>query len=327
MPVLPTCSAEEAIEQINHLAGAKRGFLFVLDYALEKNVIIPLEKVHQLGIRYHFEGMGDVAPSGNTPKVNLLKYPLSYEAYKDKLDTVKAYIRRGNSFLVNLTQPTPIEVDMSLVDIFTSSKAKYKLLFQDKFVCFSPETFIKIQNGVLSTFPMKGTIDATNTNARELILNNSKEKAEHTTIVDLLRNDLSMICKKVWVERFRYIEKINTHQGDILQVSSEIRGQLFDGFESKLGTLLFKLLPAGSISGAPKPETLRIINEVEGYERGYYTGVCGVFDGKNLTSGVMIRFIEQTAEGLVFKSGGGITAQSNVDDEYHELIQKIYLPF
>jgi len=84
-------------------------------------------------------------------------------------------------------------------------------------------------------------------------------------------------------------------------------------------------LPAGSVSGAPKHKTLEIIKKAENYERGYFTGVCGYFDGKNLDSCVMIRFIEQK-NGLVFKSGGGITANSIAQNEYQELINKVYVP-
>jgi para-aminobenzoate synthetase component 1 len=86
-------------------------------------------------------------------------------------------------------------------------------------------------------------------------------------------------------------------------------------------------LPAGSISGAPKPKTLEIIKKIEDYERGFYTGICGYFDGNALDTGVMIRFIEQEGDQLFFKSGGGITSFSDAKTEYQEMIDKIYLPF
>ncbi|MEY4539350.1 MAG: hypothetical protein RLZZ306_1107, partial [Bacteroidota bacterium] len=157
--------------------------------------------------------------------------------------------------------------------------------------------------------------------------NDKKEFAEHTTIVDLIRNDISMISEKVWVEKFRYISRIHTHEGDLLQVSSEICGKLAADYQSQIGTLLFKLLPAGSICGAPKPQTLAIIKAAENYNRGYYTGVFGIFDGKNLDSSVMIRFIEKQEDGtLIFKSGGGITVFSDARSEYQEMIDKVYLP-
>jgi para-aminobenzoate synthetase component 1 len=109
-------------------------------------------------------------------------------------------------------------------------------------------------------------------------------------------------------------------------VSSEITGLLPVDYLRRLGDILFALLPAGSISGAPKSKTLEIIQEAEGYERGFYTGICGFFDGVNLDSGVMIRYMEQNEGSIVFKSGGGITFQSDMIKEYEELIQKIYVP-
>ena len=173
---------------------------------------------------------------------------------------------------------------------------------------------------------MKGTIDATIPGAERLLLLNLKEQCEHNTIVDLIRNDISTIATQVQVERFRYIEKIKTFQGEILQTSSEITGRLPGGYLSRLGDTIFKLLPAGSISGAPKPATIALIRKAERQPRGFYTGIFGYFDGVNLDSAVMIRYIEKEGENYYFRSGGGITAQSKPEEEYREILQKIYLP-
>jgi para-aminobenzoate synthetase component 1 len=99
-----------------------------------------------------------------------------------------------------------------------------------------------------------------------------------------------------------------------------------NNFRENLAETIFKLLPAGSISGAPKKKTVSIIHEAEDYERGYYTGVAFLFDGHNIDSCVLIRFIEKVNDGFVYKSGGGITINSQCEDEYNELIQKIYVP-
>jgi len=173
---------------------------------------------------------------------------------------------------------------------------------------------------------MKGTIDASIPDAEKVIMEDQKETAEHYTIVDLIRNDLSMVSKHVRVERFRYIDVIETNEKRLLQVSSEICGNLDDDYKSHLGDILFELLPAGSISGAPKKKTVGIISTVEGSERGYYTGVFGIFDGYNLDSGVMIRFIEYKNGKYYYRSGGGITAFSDPVSEYKEMIDKIYVP-
>jgi para-aminobenzoate synthetase component 1 len=173
---------------------------------------------------------------------------------------------------------------------------------------------------------MKGTISATIPDAAETILADRKELYEHNTIVDLIRNDLAMVSTNVKVDRFRYVERIKSLKGDLLQVSSEISGELPDDYLCRLGTILFTLLPAGSVTGAPKESTVKIILEAESYERGFYTGIFGYFDGRSLDSAVMIRFIEFTENGPVYKSGGGITALSDLKSEYEEMIQKVYVP-
>ncbi len=140
------------------------------------------------------------------------------------------------------------------------------------------------------------------------------------------QNYLSLVAENVQVNRFRYIEKIKTNQKDLLQVSSEIVGSLPGDYLKHIGSILISLLPAGSISGAPKKKTLQIIREAEKEKRSFYTGVFGYFDGKNLDSSVMIRFIEQEDGTFYYRSGGGITSQSEVEKEYQEAIDKIYVP-
>jgi para-aminobenzoate synthetase component 1 len=173
---------------------------------------------------------------------------------------------------------------------------------------------------------MKGTIDASAGDAENVILNDEKEMAEHNTIVDLIRNDLSIFADEVRVNRFRYIDEIKTKETVLLQVSSEISGRLGKGYENHLGEIITGMLPAGSVTGAPKKETVKIIKESETFERGWYTGVFGVFDGKSLDSAVMIRFIEKDSDKFFFKSGGGITYLSDPVKEYEELISKVYVP-
>jgi len=193
-------------------------------------------------------------------------------------------------------------------------------------VVFSPEPFVRIRGGTISSFPMKGTINAAIPDAERIIMEDEKEFAEHLTIVDLIRNDLNMVARRVTVERFRYIERVRAHGRELLQVSSEIRGRLDEGYERRIGDIIFMLLPAGSVTGAPKRRTVEIIKELEGYEPGYYTGILGWSDGARLDSGVMIRFIEKDGDSYLYKSGGGITVYSDPASEYRELVDKIYVP-
>jgi para-aminobenzoate synthetase component 1 len=260
------------------------------------------------------------------PTPYLKKFPISYSHYLHAFREVQREISKGNTYLLNLTFPTPIETNYTLSQIYHRTDAPFKLLFKDKFVCFSPERFVKIEGDQISTYPMKGTIDAQIPDARRKILENPKEMAEHLMVVDLLRNDLGIIGKRVRVEKFRYIDEIYAGDRRLLQVSSKITAQLPSDWHLHWVDLLRQLLPAGSISGTPKRKSVEIIRRVEGYERGYYTGIFGVVDpaGKRLESGVIIRYIEKTPTGLVYKSGGGITSDSNPEEEYRELLQKVY---
>ena len=303
--------------------------------------------------------------------------PPLYEDYERSFNIVKSNIMAGNSYLTNLTCRVPVSCNLSLEEIFHRAKGKYKLLLRRKrtqaedkahlkeenieenltpFVCFSPETFVRIKGGRIYSYPMKGTLDASLPNAEKQLMEDRKEAAEHATIVDLIRNDLSRVAENVRVDKYRYIDVLHTNKGDILQTSSEISGRLPEDYPHHLGEILDAQLPAGSITGAPKDKTMQIIQEAEGYDRGFYTGIMGIYDQGELNSAVMIRFIEEetspvdfeadgeknfkakegkASEGkepkanrkLYFKAGGGITSKSDCRKEYEEVIQKIYLPF
>lgn len=315
----------EAIRQMNEWGAKGTPFLFFTDFLGNQAQVIQSEKAASLDIRYDFNGISNSERPSHSA-VSLEKSPISKAAFTLAFDELMKEIKYGNSFLTNLTFETPVVPSAGLKTIFQRTTAKYKLLLDDRFVCFSPEIFIQIKDGKIHSFPMKGTIDASLPNAAELILKDPKELAEHVTIVDLIRNDLSAVADQVTVARFRYIDEIRTGTGTILQVSSEIVGNVRKAWQAHIGDILFSLLPAGSICGAPKPKTVEIIQQIETHKRGFYTGVCGLFDGEKLDSGVMIRFIEKRGDGYVYKSGGGITAFSDVDKEYDEYIRKIYIP-
>ncbi len=118
------------------------------------------------------------------------------------------------------------------------SRSRYKIWYDGQFVCFSPEIFVTIHDGIIRSFPMKGTIDAGIPDAERVILNDKKEIAEHYTIVDLIRNDLNSVSKRVRVERFRYIDTIVTNEKKLLQVSSEVCGELDGNYLSHIGDII-----------------------------------------------------------------------------------------
>lgn len=314
---------------MNRWGRESQPFLFVIAYDQKEIYADTPERISPSEVWYDFRGYTNRKENEEPSlpgKIEWQSFPPSLADYAVSFGKVKKAIYAGNSYLVNLTCCVPVRTNLTLQEIFYHSAAPYKLWMKGRFTVFSPEPFVRIAGHTLSSYPMKGTIDASVPQAREKIRQDPKETAEHATIVDLIRNDLSRVATEVNVVRFRYIDEIQTHRGPLLQVSSEIAGKLPEEWSSRLGTLLFRLLPAGSITGAPKKKTLEIIAEAETYRRGFYTGVMGYFDGCNLDSAVMIRFLEQTPDGLVFKSGGGITSQSNLVSEYNEMKRKIYVP-
>lgn len=379
---------QEIIDKINRLASQDEPFLFVINYQGDKAFIRQLSDINPEECLFDFEGRGNLSHAWKetlkeeTSEITWQIEPPLYEDYERSFNIVKSNIMAGNSYLTNLTNRVPVNCNLSLEEIFHRAKGKYKLLLRRKrtqaedkahlkeeaqnkahlkeenieenltpFVCFSPETFVKIKGGRIYSYPMKGTLDASLPNAEKLLMEDRKEAAEHATIVDLIRNDLSRVAEDVRVDKYRYVDVLHTNKGDILQTSSEISGRLPEDYRQHLGEILDAQLPAGSITGAPKDKTMQIIQEAEGYDRGFYTGIMGIYDQGELNSAVMIRFIEEEtspvdfeADGeknfkanegkkpkesrkLYFKAGGGITSKSDCRREYEEVIQKIYLPF
>lgn len=380
---------QEIIDKINRLASQDEPFLFVINYQGDKVFIRQLSDINPEECLFDFEGRGNFSDEmkNNSEKIAEISWQIApplYEDYERSFDIVKNNIMAGNSYLTNLTCKVPVNCNLSLEDIFNQAKGKYKLLLRRKrnqaedkaqqkeeeeaqnkadkkeenieeisnpFVCFSPETFVRIKYGRIYSYPMKGTLDASLPDAEKQLMEDRKEAAEHATIVDLIRNDLSRVAENVRVDKYRYIDVLHTNKGDILQTSSEISGSLPEDYRQHLGEILDAQLPAGSITGAPKDKTMQIIHETEGYDRGFYTGIMGIYDQGELNSAVMIRFIEEEnspvdfeADGeknfkanegkepkesreLYFKAGGGITSKSDCRREYEEVIQKIYLPF
>lgn len=320
-------TTQQNFDLMDELSQQKVPFFFMIDFLKENVLVYQESEISKKGLLIDFQNFRSFKNEEAQPKdFHLKSYPESEESYRKGFDFVQKNLRMGNSYLTNFTCKTEIEIDLTLEEIFYRSEAKYKVLYQDQFVFFSPETFITITDNQISTQPMKGTIDASIENAIEILKNDPKEKAEHYTVVDLLRNDLSQVADEVKLDSFQRIDFLKTHQKNLYAMSSEISGQVKPEFQNKIGSIMKTLLPAGSILGAPKPKTLEIILEAENYHRGFYTGVCGWFDGKNLDSCVMIRFIEKENGKFFFKSGGGITHLSKFADEYAEMQNKIYVP-
>lgn len=317
---------KDIIDRMNRKGGKGQPFAFLIDFDFQKPILFDLDNSRDI-IQWATPIHSNIQKKDFSEKqAEWQMQTISKERYQTAFELVQQHINNGNTYLLNLTFPSRISTNLELEEIFQKSKALYKVFLKDQFVCFSPEIFVRIENGIISSYPMKGTIDAKINNAEVILKNDRKELAEHNTIVDLIRNDLSLVANNVTVEKFRYIDRLKTNRGELLQMSSKICGQLPGNYQSQIGTIVAKMLPAGSICGAPKKKTVEIIKEAEQYDRGYYTGVFGIFDGQNLDSCVLIRYLEKDGGQLVFKSGGGITFLSKCDSEYDELINKVYVP-
>ncbi len=306
--------------RLNNYGKKRKPIFFAIDFEMKEWIF------EDKNVQYKLDDFKNFVEKESRKSTIQNTLHVEFQEYRKAIKKVKEQIKRGNTYLLNLTFETRLKGDIDLESIFYNANVPFKLHVKDRFVCFSPERFVQIKNNKISTYPMKGTIEASIPHALERILANQKEMSEHTMVVDLLRNDLGIVGENVQVEKFRYIDKIKAGEKELLQVSSKITADLDESWHDRLGDILFSMLPAGSITGTPKKKTVEIIKEIENYKRGFFTGVFGYYDGKSFNSAVMIRFIEKQQDGYVYKSGGGITIDSDEVSEYEEMKGKVYIP-
>ena len=212
---------------MNRLGADCIPFLFLLDFELKEPFIVPLDEADPKEILFDLNGNRNFEPQ-EVPgkKLEFHIDPFPKDQYCKAFEKVQEELRYGNTFLLNLTFPSRISTNYNLKEFFHAATAKYKVWFRDRFVSFSPEIFVQIRDGVIRSFPMKGTIDARIQDAESKLLASKKEKAEHFTIVDLIRNDLSLVAQQVRVKRFQFLDHLRTHKNEILQMSSESKDSL-----------------------------------------------------------------------------------------------------
>lgn len=314
-------------EKINKLYNYLQPFFFVINYEMTEGYLVE-DPIDQSEVYFSF-------PTGNNkplfpPTDMQIKFDIIHSndnEYKSKFDNLQKHLKNKDISYANLTEITPIETNLSLENIFALSRSPYQIYIPNRFACFSPERFVKIEKGKISTNPMKGTIDADLPNAENIIIKDKKEIEEHNAAVSLISKELELVADNIKVERYRYIDNIKTNRKNLLQISSEIVGTLKEDCKNSIGNTIFSLLPGASIIGEPKQKAIDIIRKVEKRERNYYCGIAGYFDGNILDSAVLIRFIEQDNGHLYFRSGGGVTEKSICNNEYQELLNKVYLSF
>lgn len=274
-------------------------------------------------IRLAMEKHSQKAPAAefhNTPPMAVVQPP-DREQVTSVIHALQAEMRAGRSYLVNHCSQTVVRLTDLVPTLFARSAAPFTVWVEGQFISFSPEAFITIRGDTISTTPMKGTGPDS-----AALLADAKEQAEHATVVDLLRNDLGRVATGVRIDDYRYISRIERDSGPLYQTSTRISGQLPGDWRDHMGDWLPKLLPAGSISGAPKQETLQLIKQFETEPRGFFTGVAVLFDGQNLQSAVLIRYLDLSGPQIRFRSGAGITIYSDADAEYEEILSKVYIP-
>ena len=255
----------------------------------------------------------------------------SKEQYCDMVEKAKKHIREGDIFQIVLSNRLCADFEGSLLNTYrvlrTINPSPYMFYFSGTDVEIagaSPETLVKLENGVLHTFPLAGTrprgkTEAEDKELEEGLLRDEKELAEHNMLVDLGRNDLGKISKfgSVQVEKLHSIERYS----HVMHIGSTVRGEIreeFDGLDA-----VSAVLPAGTLSGAPKIRACQLIAELENNKRGIYGGAIGYIDFTgNLDTCIAIR-IAYKKNGKVFvRSGAGIVADSVPEKEYQECINK-----
>lgn len=253
------------------------------------------------------------------------------EAYCDIVTKAKRYIREGDIFQVVLSNRFEADYEGSLLDAYrvlrTTNPSPYMFYFSSddiEIAGASPETLVKLQDGVLHTFPLAGTRPRGKNEEedRELetdLLADEKERAEHNMLVDLGRNDIGKISRfgTVKVEKYMQIERFS----HVMHIGSTVGGQIREDKDAL--DAVDAVLPAGTLSGAPKIRACEIINELENNKRGIYGGAIGYIDFTgNLDTCIAIRIAFKKNNKVFVRSGAGIVADSVPEKEYQECMNK-----
>lgn len=255
----------------------------------------------------------------------------SRERYCDMVEKAKDYIREGDIFQVVLSNRIEADISGSLFDTYrvlrTTNPSPYMFYFSSNDIEIagaSPETLVKLTDRKLYTFPLAGTRPRGKTEEEDLrleeeLLADEKELAEHNMLVDLGRNDIGRISEigSVSVEKYLSIERFS----HVMHIGSTVTGTLRSDLDSLVA--IDSILPAGTLSGAPKIRACEIINELEDNKRGIYGGAIGYVDlSGNIDTCISIR-IAFARNGKVFiRSGAGIVADSVPDSEFDESLNK-----
>ena len=277
-------------------------------------------------------GMVERAYSSN-PCLKNESLRIARRDYESKIARVHEYLLAGHTYQVNFTDKVYGTVDANPLEVYNTLLSRQPVSFaayvnrqNGPILSFSPELFYRTSNGHVTVRPMKGTwarglnIEEDREAARAL-RDDEKNRAEHITIVDLLRNDVGSICEpgSVRVDRLLEVE----HYATLLQMTSTVSGRLCSCVSPS--QVFRHLFPSGSITGAPKRRTMEIIRELEFGPRGIYTGAIGYFGpGGEACFNVAIRTLDIKGNRFSMGVGGGITADSCASEEFKECEMKAH---
>ena len=316
--------------------------VIAFDNVKQKLLIIANAKTDNLTENYihaveEISGIIELIKHGEEAEVEPAKMTSEYrklfdkEAFCNMVEKAKNYIYEGDIFQVVLSNRLEADFSGSLLNTYrvlrTINPSPYMFYFSGddiEVAGASPETLVRLENGVLHTFPLAGTRPRGKTKEEDLkneeeLLADEKERSEHNMLVDLGRNDIGKISKfgSVEVEKYMSIERYS----HVMHIGSTVRGELRD--DCSVTDAVDAILPAGTLSGAPKIRACEIINELENNKRGIYGGAIGYIDFTgNLDTCIAIR-IAYKKNGKVFvRSGAGIVEDSVPENEYQECINK-----
>lgn len=330
---------EEGFQDVNLMLFHK---VIAFDHYKQKIILIINARTDDMETNYHkavleLEGMKQLIQTGQEAAATPLKIKSEFkplftkEAYCEMVERGKQYIREGDIFQVVLSDRLEAQMEGSLLDAYrvlrTSNPSPYMFYFSGadgEIAGASPETLVKLEDDKLYTFPLAGTRprgktkEEDETLEREL-LQDEKERAEHNMLVDLGRNDIGKISRigSVEVEQYMTIERYS----HVMHIGSTVSGTIREDKDAV--DAVDAILPAGTLSGAPKLRACEIINELEDNKRGIYGGAIGYlsFTG-NLDTCIGIRLAFSKNGKVFIRSGAGIVADSVPEKEYNECIQK-----
>lgn len=284
-----------------------------------------LEKMIELITNYKAKEI----PKGR--KTSDYRYLFEEDEYKKKVEITKNHIKEGNIFQLVLSNRIEADYEGSLFDTYrtlrTLNPSPYMFYFSSgdiEMAGASPETLVKVTNGEVRTFPLAGTRprgkdDEEDKKLEKELLADEKELSEHNMLVDLGRNDLGKICKygSVKVEKYMEIQRYS----HVMHIGSTVYGKIRDDKDAV--DAIEAVLPAGTLSGAPKIRACKIINRLENNKRGVYGGAIGYLDfSGNMDTCIAIRLAFKKNGKVFIRSGAGIVADSVPENEFKECINK-----